>query len=33
MSYVFWGVFAIYGAVLIGYLVWMNKVEKSERGQ
>jgi hypothetical protein len=33
MSYVFWGVFVVYGSILAGYLLWMNKVEKSERGQ
>jgi hypothetical protein len=33
MSYVFWGVFVAYGAILVGYLIWMKKAEKSERGQ
>jgi hypothetical protein len=33
MSYVFWGVFVVYGAILAGYLLWMYKIEKSEGGQ
>ncbi len=31
MGFVFWGVFIIYGALLLAYIIWMHLVEKNHK--
>lgn len=30
-GFVFWGLFLVFGLIIVGYLIWMSRVEREEQ--
>ncbi len=31
VGFVFWGLFAVFGGIVVGYIAWMRHVERKEK--